>query len=251
MKTLKIFAVAALSISLLASCNSNNDPKVDVAMPSQALVDSTSYLVGINFGYFIKANGFGENLNYAEIKKGMMDFINSEGNQYDPAFNEQFKISPDTMNEIFSKFISSMNEYKAAVNQAKGEKFLEANKMKDGVVTTDSGLQYKIIEEGNEVHPAAADTVWVQYKGTTIDGEQFDASNPENPAVKMILSRVIAGWTEGLQFIGEGGKIELYIPAELAYGERGSGPVIGPNSTLIFEVELEKVGKVAEAAAEE
>ncbi|MCQ2142823.1 MAG: FKBP-type peptidyl-prolyl cis-trans isomerase [Bacteroidales bacterium] len=241
MKAIKFIAAAALALAMAAACN--NAPKVDVELPTAAEVDSASYLIGINFGYFIKANGFGEDLNFAQIKKGMMDFIKSEGDMNDEGFNDQFKIAPTEMNRIFGQFIEKKSAYTAAVNKAEGEAFLAKNKLADGVevkMVGESELQYKIIEEGNEVRAAAADTVWVNYKGTLIDGTVFDQN--EGEPVKMMLNRVIKGWTEGLQLVGEGGKIQLFIPAELGYGERKSGK-IEAGSTLIFDVEVTKIGK--------
>ncbi|MCD8313696.1 MAG: FKBP-type peptidyl-prolyl cis-trans isomerase [Bacteroidales bacterium] len=249
MKAIKFMAVAAAAVLLAASCNSGSSVKgVEAQLPTKAETDSVSYLIGVQFGYFIRANNFGKDLNYGQIKKGMMDFINAEGNIQSPEFNDQLKISPDKMNELFNNFITKRNAYTAEVNQKKGEAFLESNKMKDNVVVTESGLQYTIIEEGNDVHPAEKDTVWVQYTGTLIDGTQFDASNKDNDPVRMLMNRVIKGWTEGLQYIGEGGHIKLFVPAELGYGARPSGS-IEPNSTLIFDIELSKVGKVAAPAA--
>ena len=252
MKTIKTIALAAIAGTMIMACNSNNDPKVDVERPSQAQCDSVSYLVGVWFGNFIKSNGFGENLSKSEIMKGMNDFLKAEGNPNDEDFSKQFKVDPNEINQAFTDYITKENAYKAAVNKAKGEEFLAENKMKDGVVTTDSGLQYKIIEEGNEVKPVASDTVQVNYTGTLIDGTVFDSSEKAGGPVSLELNRVIKGWTEGLQLIGEGGKIQLFIPAELGYGENPAG-IIEPNSTLIFDVELVKVGKVKkeEAPAEE
>ena len=247
MKTLKFIAVAAAALVLAASCKSNTDGvEMEAQLPTRAEVDSVSYLIGIQFGYFIKANNFGENLsdlNFAEIKKGMNDFIHAEGNMRDAGFNDQFKVSPDLVNQLFNAFISKRNAYAAELNQKKGEKFLAENKLKDGIVVTESGLQYRIIEDGNDVKPGPKDTVYVHYTGTLIDGTQFDASDRTKDPVRMMLNRVVKGWTEGLQLIGEGGHIELYIPAELGYGSRAMGE-IGPNSTLIFDIELSKVGKV-------
>ncbi|MDE5891125.1 MAG: FKBP-type peptidyl-prolyl cis-trans isomerase, partial [Bacteroidales bacterium] len=131
----------------------------------------------------------------------------------------------------------------AELNQKTGEKFLDANKMKDGVVVTESGLQYKIIEAGNDVKAGPVDTVYVHYTGTLIDGTEFDASDRAGEPVKMFMNRVIKGWTEGLQLVGEGGRIQLFIPADLAYGARKMGK-IEANSTLIFDVDVVKVGKV-------
>jgi len=249
MKAIKFLAVAAAATALVISCAPKQTGDVDPTtvanvkdlLPSASQVDSVSYLIGVNFGYFIKANNFGDKLSdidMAQLRKGMMDFINAKGEQRDSAYNEQFKINPDLMNEVFNAYITKRNEYKGEVNRREGVAFLEKNAKKEGVMQTESGLQYKIIEEGNEVKPGPKDTVMVAYRGTLIDGTEFDSSNGE--PVRMLLNRVIPGWTEGLQLIGEGGKAELYIPSDLAYGVRGNRG-IAPNSTLIFEVEVSEV----------
>jgi len=124
----------------------------------------------------------------------------------------------------------------------KGERFLKDNATKEGVKTTASGLQYKIVKEGAGKNPAATDTVLVHYRGTLLDGTEFDSSYKRNQPISFPLNRVIPGWTEGLQLVKEGGKAILYIPSKLAYGASGTpGGPIGPNETLIFEVELIKV----------
>ena len=241
MKAIKFFAAAAVVAALAVSCNSSNDPKVDVEMPTAAEVDSVSYLIGVNFGSFLKGNNFAENLNeinMAEVKKGMQAFLDAEGTPYDPDFGEQFKINPNDMGRIINGFITKKQAYKAAVNLAKGKEFLAANAKKANVDTTASGLQYTIVAEGAAEKVAPQDTVWVNYKGTLLDGTVFD----ENDSTQFVANRVIKGWTEGLGLLGEGGKATLYIPAELAYGERGNRS-IEPNSTLIFDVEVLKVGK--------
>lgn len=124
---------------------------------------------------------------------------------------------------------------------AKGEKFLEDNAKKEGVVVTESGLQYKVITEGAGKSPAATDTVLVHYEGTLIDGRVFDSSYKRGQPIEFPLNRVIAGWTEGVQLMKEGAKYRLYLPSRLAYGRSGAAPVIGPNEALIFDVELIKV----------
>lgn len=215
---------------------------------SKSQIDSVSYLIGINFGSFIKGYNFGDNLNYSQIVKGIKDFVASKGNMRDPEFNEQFKINPELMNDLFNEYLENRHNYTLCVNKEAEAKFLAANKKKDGIVETESGLQYKIIEPGNDVKPGPKDTVWVNYKGSLINGDVFDES-PEGNPVQLSLNHVIAGWTEGLQLIGEGGKIELYIPSSLGYGENGN-QAIEPNSTLIFEIENTKVGKFVEVAAE-
>jgi FKBP-type peptidyl-prolyl cis-trans isomerase len=124
---------------------------------------------------------------------------------------------------------------------AKGEKFLADNAKKEGVTTTASGLQYKVITPGAGKSPKATDTVLVHYRGTLISGAEFDSSYARREPIEFPLNRVIAGWTEGVQLMQEGSKYEFYIPSKLAYGSRGAGRDIGPNEALIFEVELLKV----------
>jgi len=122
-----------------------------------------------------------------------------------------------------------------------GVKFLQENAKQPGVTVTPSGLQYEVIEEGSGKQPARSDTVEVHYRGTFIDGTEFDSSYSRNSTIEFPLGGVIAGWTEGLQLMQEGAKYKLFIPYNLAYGEQGAGDVIPGFSTLIFEVELIKV----------
>jgi len=135
---------------------------------------------------------------------------------------------------------SMANATTPAENKAAGEAFLAENAKKPGVVTTASGLQYQVITEGTGATPSPTDNVTVHYKGTTLDGKEFDSSYSRGAPATFPLNRVIAGWTEGLQLMKEGGKSRLFIPSNLAYGERGAGRDIGPNSALIFDVELIK-----------
>lgn len=126
-------------------------------------------------------------------------------------------------------------------NKAAGIAFLAENAKKTGVVTTASGLQYEVLTEGSGASPSATDSVTVHYRGTTIDGTEFDSSYSRGAPATFPLNRVIAGWTEGVQLMKEGAKYRFYIPSDLAYGPRGAGQAIGPNSTLIFDIELIKV----------
>ena len=241
MKAIRIFAVALVAMLALACNAQKSNVKVDVELPTAAEVDSVSYLIGVNFGSFIKGNNFAEELgelNMSEIKKGMQDFLKAEGSPYDPEFGAQFDIDPNKMGQILNGFITKKQNYKAAVNEAEGKEFLAKNAKRADVDTTASGLQYTIIAEGAGEKIAPQDTVWVNYKGTLLDGTVFD----ENDSTMFVASRVIKGWTEGLGLLGEGGKATLYIPSELAYGSRGTRG-IAPNSTLIFDVEVLKVGK--------
>jgi FKBP-type peptidyl-prolyl cis-trans isomerase len=127
-------------------------------------------------------------------------------------------------------------------NKVEGPAFLAANKTKPGVVTLPSGLQYKILKEGTGPKPAATDSVTVNYRGTLLDGTEFDSSYKRGQPATFPVNRVIKGWTEALQLMPVGSKWELYIPADLAYGAAGAGGDIGPNATLIFEVELLSIG---------
>lgn len=138
--------------------------------------------------------------------------------------------APDTVNQIKD-------------NLTLGREFLEENAKKDSVKVTESGLQYMVLKEGKGAKPGATDTVTVHYTGTLIDGKVFDSSVERGEPATFPLNRVIPGWTEGLQLMSEGSKYRLFIPSELAYGERGAGDDILPNSTLIFDVELIKVTK--------
>ena len=246
MKTIKFFATAACAALLAVSCNSNsNDAALEAQLPTAAEVDSVSYLLGVNIGSFFKGNGFAEDLkeiNMAEFKKGIVDFLKAEGSPYDLDFADQFDIDPNEMQRILTNFLDKKQSYMAAKNLADGKAFLAKNALKAGVDTTASGLQYEIESAGADYKVTPRDTVWVNYKGQLLDGTVFD----ENENTMFVANRVIKGWTEGLGLLGEGGKATFYIPSELAYGERGNRG-IEPNSVLIFDVEVIKVGKYVEA----
>ena len=127
---------------------------------------------------------------------------------------------------------------RAQVGREKGEAFLTENGKKEGVKTLPSGLQYRVLKEGDGKHPTKADQVVVHYKGTLVDGREFDSSYKRGEPAKFGVTQVIKGWTEALQLMKEGSKWMIYIPWQLAYGEAGSGKLIGPKETLVFEVEL-------------
>jgi FKBP-type peptidyl-prolyl cis-trans isomerase len=142
--------------------------------------------------------------------------------------------------EMMAKQAAAKKEM-GAKNEAAGKKFLDENKKKEGWKTTASGLQYKVLKEGSGTAPKETDTVKVNYRGTTIDGTEFDSSYKRGQPATFPVNRVIKGWTEGLQLMKPGSKYQLAIPSNLAYGERGAGSDIGPNSTLLFDVELLEV----------
>ncbi len=157
------------------------------------------------------------------------------------------KIKTEVSRKLQEKQMQERTAKAAAAKEA-GEKFLAENGARAGVKTTASGLQYEIVAEGTGAKPKATDKVTVHYKGTLIDGTEFDSSYSRGQPVTFPLGNVIPGWTEGLQLIATGGKAKLFIPSGLAYGERGAGAKIGPNETLVFEIELLGIEK-AEAPA--
>ena len=237
MKIIRLLVIASAAVLVMA-CGPRleGSPEVQALHPNKARVDSASYLLGVNFGSMIKGYGFGE-LDYDLMVKGMKDFMKAKGDGRDSAFVKQFKIDPNAMNTFMDEYLQQRRAYVNALNDEKGRAFIEKFLQEEGAQKTESGLAYKILEPGSEVRPASKqDTVWVNYRGTNIDGSEFD----KGEGIQFVLGGVISGWTEGMQLIGEGGKIKLVIPAELAYGERANRG-IEPNSTLVFDVELQKV----------
>lgn len=246
----KTLIVSAAALILAVACNGQKvegSAETKALLPSASQIDSASYLLGTNIGQWIKGNDFGQ-LNYSQFLKGIKDMVKAEGDPRDSTFNDQFRIAPDQIDAVMQSFMGKRSEYTKALNKEKGDAFLEANKTKDSIEVAESGLQYKIIEPGNGKKAVSdQDTVWVNYKGTLIDGKVFDQSR-ETPA-QFTPGRVVKGFGEGVKLLGEGGKAILYIPAELGYGEQDNrryGSPIGPNETLIFEIEVTKVGTFVE-----
>jgi len=195
--------------------------------------DRISYSVGFQVGGDFKRQGV--DLNPDLLVKGIKDAMSGSN----PLMTEQEMRK--TLVDLKKRIVTAQREEQkkaAEKNLAEGKKFLEANAKKEGVKTLPSGLQYKVMKKGSGASPKKTDTVTVNYKGTLIDGTEFDSSYKRGKPATFRVNGVIAGWTEGLQLMKPGAKWQLFIPANLAYGERGAGPRIGPNSTLIFEVEL-------------
>ena len=195
--------------------------------------DKTSYMLG----YALSGNIQKEEpqLNSTAFLQGVKDSIHNK----QPALQQ--KDMQEIKNQIMQKVLLKKQKEKGEKSKMNGQKFLEENKNKDGVKVTESGLQYEVLSKGSGKSPKNTDTVEVHYRGTLIDGTEFDSSYKRNTSISFPLNGVIKGWTEGLQLMKEGAKYKFYIPPELAYGERGAGESIPPHSTLIFEVELLKV----------
>lgn len=215
--------------------------------PSKALVDSVSYLIGINFGSFLKNFDFGD-VNWTQIRKGVNDYLKAKGTPRDPEFGKQFKVDPNEMNQIFNGFLEMRNNKLMLENKLASDKFFEKNQSKPGVQVSESGLQYIIENPGSDLKATSdKDTVYVRYKGTLLDGTVFDEQQADS--VRFVVGRVVKGWIEGLKLVGEGGKVKLFIPSELGYGERAPRE-IGPNQALLFDVDVCKVLPYKEPVAE-
>lgn len=193
-------------------------------------LDSASYAIGADMAGGMKNSGLSA-LNYELLVKGLKDAF--EG--------KTLLISREESQAPISKLFSSVTQKKYAPAIAEGKAFLENNKKQPGVQVTPSGLQYIVLKAGDGIKPKATDTVLAHYKGTLLNGKQFDSSYDRNEPLSLPLNRVIPGWTEGMQLMPAGSKYKFFIPYQLGYGERGAGADIPPYSTLIFEVELLKV----------
>jgi len=229
---LKTSALLA-SFALLQSC-------IDKSQFAKVETDDqkVAYSIGFNFGQQLAANT--ESLDVNVIIKGLKDgFAFTEGGKEALTAEERMKAMQDFSKRRQEEMAAKRAEVEMK-NKAAGDAFLAENGKKEGVVTLASGLQYKVITEGTGAKPKETDTVKVHYKGTLIDGTQFDSSIERGEPAEFALNRVISGWTEALQLMKAGSKWELYVPSDLAYGPRGSG-AIEPHSTLIFEVELLEV----------
>ena len=199
-------------------------------------MDKISYALGIGIGRQLSQMGAAD-LNIDDFAQAIKDVIAGD-----------LKLGEAEAQQIVQEFFAKQEEKQKAEAAEKGkaakqdgEKFLAKNGKKEGVITTASGLQYQVLREGNGQSPKATDTVECHYEGTLIDGTKFDSSYDRGQTATFPLNQVIAGWTEGLQLMKEGGKYRFFIPYELGYGERGAGASIPPFSTLVFDVELVSV----------
>jgi FKBP-type peptidyl-prolyl cis-trans isomerase FklB len=224
--------IMVLGIFTLATAAYAQEAAAPAAVAPTTQKEKLSYAIGMNLGRQFKNQSV--DIDPAMLAQGVRD-----------ALAGKTALTEDDARAVMTAFQEEMRSKQAAMmaqagekNAKEGEAFLAANKSKDGVVTTPSGLQYKILKEGTGPKPTLDDTVVCHYRGTLIDGTEFDSSYKRNEPAKFPVKGVIKGWTEALQLMPVGSKWQLWVPSSLAYGDRGAGPQIGPNTMLIFEVEL-------------
>ena len=222
MKKINLLIVSI--VLFFSSCDNANYKTPETEM------EKVSYSLGVNVATGVKAQGL-ETLDINAISKAMSDVF--EGNDLD--------ISEEESMEILQEYFGKIAAEKQAKASKAGSAFLAENAAKDGVVTTDSGLQYEILASGNGDKPNATDQVTVHYHGMLTDGTVFDSSIDRGEPATFPVNGVIPGWIEALQLMSVGDKWKLTIPSNLAYGDRGAGGLIGPGATLVFEVELLKI----------
>jgi FKBP-type peptidyl-prolyl cis-trans isomerase len=238
--------VSGLCLAVVSCAPSATPPPQEMAAEKEltTLSDKVSYLVGQDVGNSLKNRDAGLDLEL--VMEGIQDSFHGKASP----------IPQEEAAEIKREYAQKTREERAAKaaalgekNRAEGQAFLAENGKKEGVVTTASGLQYQVVSEGTGPKPKASEQVRVHYAGTLLDGSEFDSSRTRGQPAAFYLNRVIRGWTEGLQLMPVGSKYRFFIPPELAYGARGAGQKIGPNATLIFDVELlEIVGQKQESA---
>lgn len=190
-------------------------------------MDKVSYALGLSIGNNFQNSGIKE-LNVEDFVRGLKHVLSEE----------KPEISYDEAKQVINDFFVKLQQESLEINKKAGEEFLAINKGRAGVVTLPSGLQYQILTKGTGAKPTATDSVKCHYHGTLINGEVFDSSVERGEPAVFGVSQVIRGWVEALQLMEVGSKWRLFIPSDLAYGEQGAGGAIGPNSALIFDVEL-------------
>ncbi|MEK6539816.1 MAG: FKBP-type peptidyl-prolyl cis-trans isomerase [Deltaproteobacteria bacterium] len=230
---MKTLLTAILSIMLIAGYADAGDK---TALKNEK--DKVSYSIGTQIGNNFKNQSMDVDVDL--LAKGIKDALS--GGKLLMTEKEIKETITALQKDMMAKQAERM-KVAAEKNRKEGEAFLSDNKKKEGVKTTPSGLQYKVIKDGNGPTPKMADTVAVNYRGTLINGTEFDSSYKREEPATFPVNSVIPGWTEAMQMMKVGSKWHLFVPANLAYGEQGAGPQIGPNSTLIFEVELTAINK--------
>ena len=230
----KIICCAIMAVSMFfCACGNCAESKITKEKIDSDKQVKYGYALGSDVGRNLKRQNFDFDV-HAFIAGFKAAFTGTESKMTEEEIGTALQ---EFQTEMITKMMEERQK-KAAENKEAGDKFLAENKTNEGVKTTESGLQYIVEKEGEGESPAAEDTVEVHYRGTLLDGTEFDSSYKRNEPAKFPLNRVIKGWTEGVQLMKKGAKYKFFIPSELAYGEGGAGEQIGPNSTLIFEVEL-------------
>lgn len=228
-----LFALVALLAS--ACSNTATGQKEPIALVSN--LDSVSYAIGTDIGRNVQKNmhqsGL-DSLNYDAMFSGMRDAMDSS----ERITEDQVKTMVQTYMMAANQKMMARRQAEGVANEAAGKAFLAENGKKPGVITTASGLQYEVLEMGKGPKPLESDTVRVNYSGSLLNGKEFDSSYKNGQPVDYPVARFVPGWVEALQLMPTGSKFKLYVPSELAYGERGMGDDIPPNSTLVFQLEL-------------
>lgn len=234
MKNIAKLFLAIFLVYNFVSCTSQTNKKPNL----KTKMDTVSYAMGLWIATGPANVPSKNDLDVDLIAKGITDGLVDQEQMFDQA--EALSILQRFSTEE-QAVLAEKQQAEAESNRLAGIQFLEENKEKEGVVTTASGLQYRVIKEGSGPRPTASDKVKVHYKGTLINGEEFDSSYERGEPITFALNQVISGWTAGLQLMNEGSVYELYIPQDLAYGAQARGDKIQPYSTLIFEIELLEV----------
>jgi FKBP-type peptidyl-prolyl cis-trans isomerase len=227
-------AIAAMAVALVSCSGDSVAPKKQVT----TFEERSSYAIGQNVGGSLKTTNM--TIDVPAFVQGVRDTL--EGRKPLLTAEEAMAVMQEFSQKARDAEMKKREE-QSAKNIEEGKAFLETNKARTGVVTTASGLQYEVITQGTGPKPKPTDRVSVHYRGTLIDGTEFDSSYTRGQPATFQLDAVIPGWTESLQLMPVGSKYKIFLPSELAYGERGAGGQIGPNATLIFEVELLSIDK--------
>jgi FKBP-type peptidyl-prolyl cis-trans isomerase FklB len=232
--TILMFALIMPGMAQKKKKNSKKDKNAAVidTIVLKSNVDSISYGLGVLMGTQLKRSGF-DTISTAKLVLGMEEALK----------DKKTIMTPELANSLLNQYAQEKANAKGKINQEASKAFLEKNKADSGVVVLQSGLQYKILKVGTGNKPSPTDKVKVHYHGSLIDGTVFDSSVQRGEPIELNVNGVIQGWQEALQLMPEGSKWKLFIPSSLGYGEKGAGGAIGPNATLIFEVELLSIVK--------